>query len=452
MKGVERAGQPCDARTKEPTMTKLTQTTVGALLKRRPDGAFTPSRTRDHEVGGLLLVIGVRKATWAVDYKPHGTREDGRRHAKVRMTLGDAMTMPLPDARTAARAVKLEVAQGRNPHAEKLNARALAIAERAAKPMTLAEALDGYEQDMLKRREPSETSRRQEVHYARKAIALMNAGDLAVDRLHVGVVRKLVRMMDGSASEVRHVYGALSRFCGWMVEEGLIGANPCDALPRRQRPKLGSSRDHVPSLAELKAVWAAVEDEPMRDLVRFMLLLPLRRDEVAGLLWSEVDLDCGRIIIAAERMKNREAHELPLSKLALAILAAREPAKPSGSSPGAGALVFPSGEGKSYDGWNRLLTRIRKALEQADAARDARFNVQDIRRAFATHLAERFDENLLDLMLAHRPASRSGSGAAYQKAKRLNERPAVMAVWADMVAGEEAEASPPNVVPFMRAG
>ena len=66
-------------------MTRLTQTTVGALLKRGPDGLFTPSKTRDPEVGGLLLIIGVRKATWCVDYKPHGTREDGRRHAKVRM-------------------------------------------------------------------------------------------------------------------------------------------------------------------------------------------------------------------------------------------------------------------------------------------------------------------------------------------------------------------------------
>ena len=98
-----------------------------------------------------------------------------------------------------------------------------------------------------------------------------------------------------------------------------------------------------------------------------------------------------------------------------------------------------------------MLTRIRRALEQDDAGRDDRFSIHDIRRSFATHLAERFDENLLDLMLAHRPASRSGSGGAYQKAKRLNERPAVMAVWAGMVTGDEAEASSPNIVPFMRA-
>ena len=428
-------------------MTKLTQTTVGALLKRGPDGLFTPTTTRDHEVGGLLLVVGVRKATWAVDYKPHGTRQDGRRHAKVRMTLGDAMTTPLPDARTAARAVKIEVAQGRHPHAEKMNARALAIAERAIRPMMLGPASDAYEQDMLKRREPSETSRRQEVHYAKKAIALMDAGELAVDRLDVGAIRKLIRTMDGSASEVRHVYGSLSRFCDWMVEEGLIEGNPCDALPRRQRPKPGKSREHVPTLEVLRGVWTVVEDEPQRDLVRFSLLVPLRIGEASGLVWSEIDLGRGWIRIAATRMKNGEVHELPLAKQALAILAARKPAnaKPN-------ALVFPSGEGKPYDGWNRLLTRIRKALGQSDAGRDSRFSVHDVRRAFASRLASQFDENLLDLMLAHRPASRSGSGAAYQKAKRLNERPAVMTFWADMVTGDEAEDSLPNIVPLLRAG
>ena len=365
---------------REPTMTKLTQTTVGALLKRKPDGSFTPSATRDHEVGGLVGVVGVRKATWCVDYKPHGTREDGRRHAKVRMTLGDMMTMPLPDARTAARAVKVEVAQGRNPHAVKMNMRAQAIAERAVKPMTLAESLDAYEKDMAKRRSPSETSRRQAVAYARKAVRLMKAGEMAGDRLNVGTIRNLIRTMEGSGSEVRHVYGALSRFCGWMVEEGLIEANPCDALPRRHRPKPGKARDHVPSLAELKAVWAAVEGEPMRDLVHFLLLTPLRLNEGAGLRWSEVDIDRARILIAAERMKNGESLELPLSKQALAILVERKPAsaKPD-------ALSFPSNASKPFAAWTPLLTRIRKAIGQGAADRDARFNFHDVRRGFASH-------------------------------------------------------------------
>ena len=155
---------------KEPTYDETHPNDRGRVLEAGPAEAFTPSKSRDHEVGGLLLVVGVRKATWASITSPMGRARTASRHAKVRMKLGDAMTMPLPDARTAARAVKLEVAQGRNPHAEKMDARARAIAERAVKPTTLAGGPRAYEQDMLKRREPSETSRRQAIHYARKAI------------------------------------------------------------------------------------------------------------------------------------------------------------------------------------------------------------------------------------------------------------------------------------------
>jgi hypothetical protein len=111
-------------------------------------------------------------------------------------------------------------------------------------------------------------------------------------------------------------------------------------------------------------------------------------------------------------------------------------------------LKSTTAEGTVYSGWTRLLTRIRKVIGQAETKRDARYTLHDNRRSFTTLLAERFDENLLDLMIAHRPASRKGSGTAYQKAKRLNERPPVMTGWASMVLGKEQTA---NVVPFSRS-
>lgn len=125
------------------------------------------------------------------------------------------------------------------------------------------------------------------------------------------------------------------------VSEGLIDHNPCDVLDRGERPKPGKARDYVPSLAELKALWAAAENEPMRDLVRLLLLVPLRRDEAAGLRWSEVDLARGRILIAADRVKNAKAHELPLTEQALVILAVRKEAADTSRSPH-GNVTIPS--------------------------------------------------------------------------------------------------------------
>jgi integrase len=430
--------------TEDPKL-KLTQTIVSTALKRTPNGRFTPKTLRDHQVGGLLLVVGTRAATWCVDYKPHGVRDDGRRNSKVRMTLGDATTMPLSDARTTATAIKVEVAKGRDPHAEKRAGKAKAIAERASKPTTLAAALEGYERDILKRREPSEATRKQEIHYARKAVLKMEAGVLPVDRLDSGMVRKLIRTMDASDSEVRHAFGALSRFLGWMIEEGLIGANPCDAVPRKQRPKPGRDRHYVPSLEELRAVWTAVEDEhvAVRDLVRFAVLTPLRRDEIAELTWGEVDVSERKLRLPAGRMKNKLPHDMPLSDAALEIIVRRRGDKEQKATD----LVFPSSEGTAYSGWTRLLTRIRKAIGQGEAGRDARFSLHDIRRGFSTHLGDRgHDEIALDLAIAHKRARVHG---VYQKADRWRDRVGALNAWADLITGAVEKVD--NVVPFARS-
>jgi integrase len=420
---------------------------VRAARLRRADGELVPSVTNDTEVLGFSLIVTSRRAFWCIHYQPRGRRADGRRWGGgVRHELGDAYSTPLADARAEALAVKARVRLGEDPHRERMAVRAVAEADRALLPTMLSQALDGYQKAVMARREPSEATRRQSVHYARKAVRLMKAETLPLSRLDASMIRLTIEIAEGSAGERRHVFGGLSRFCDWLVEERMINANPCASVPRRARPKPGKARDHVPSLEELRAVWAAVQSEPavVRDLIRFLLLTPLRRDEAAGLVWSEVDLSRGWIKIGADRMKNAEAHELPLAPEALEILIRRRDV----SDPKPEALVFPSGESKPYDGWNRLLTRIRKAIGQGSMKREARFAPHDIRRGFSTHLAERFDENLLDLIIAHRPASRRGSGAAYQKAKRLNERPIVIRAWSALILGEKQAKQPDNALPF----
>jgi len=424
----------------EPMKSKMKITeVVRAARLRRADGELVPSVTNDTEVRGFSLIVTSRRAFWCIHYQPRGRRPDGRRWGGgVRHELGDAYSTPLADARAEALAVKARVRLGEDPLRERMAVRGVAEAARALLPTMLSQALDGYQKAVMARREPSEATRRQSVHYARKAVRLMKAETLPLSQLDASMIRLTIEIAEGSAGERRHVFGGLSRFCDWLVEERMINANPCASVPRRARPKPGKARDHVPSLEELRAVWAAVESEPavVRDLIRFL--------KPPGSFGARSICRGDGSRLAPTRMKNAEAHELPLAPEALEILIRRRDV----SDPKPEALVFPSGESKPYDGWNRLLTRIRKAIGQGGMKREARFAPHDVRRGFSTHLAERFDENLLDLIIAHRSASRRGSGAAYQKAKRLNERSTVIRAWSALILGEKQAKQADSALPF----
>jgi integrase len=400
---------------------------VRSRTLRRVDGQLQPAVIRDTDIKGLALVVTTRRAFWAIYFQPRGINPaTGKRWGGgVRHELGDAFSTSIADARAAALKAKALVRQGGDPHREAMALRTSAVAERAVLPKTLAATLDAYEKAVLARREPTETSRRQSIHYARKGVRLMDTEAIPPSELSVCAVRLMIETADGSAAERKHVFGALSRFLSWCRKQRLIEHNPCDDLDREERPKPGKARDHVPSLEELRRVWAAVEDEEQRDLVRFLLLVPLRCSEAAGLLGSEVNLDKGRILIGAERMKNGQPHELPLSPQAVAILKSRKPDA---------GLVFPSRAGTAHEGWNRIATRIRKRIGHADTPKDQAFTFHDTRRAFVSHLAGQFDVDLLDQCLSH---TRKGVLGVYQRASRMAERAAAMNTWAFLLLEDE---------------
>ena len=411
------------------TPVRITEPVRSARL-RRP---LVPSVTKDSEIRGLALHVTSTRSFWAFTYQPRGINPStGKRWGGgVRHELGDAMLMTVAEARTAALAAKTLVRAGRSPHHERLASTASAVAQRAVLPSTVDEALGAYVTALMNRRQPSEATRRKSIHYARKAIRLMKAEPLTLTALAPAMVRVMLETMTGSDGERDLVFRGLDRFLSWCVKQGLVETNACAALDRDEKPRGASARDHVPSLDELSAVWTAVEAEAQRDLIRFMLLVPLRRDEAAGLAWSEIDLQLRRIRIPVERTKNDQVHELPLSAPAITMLLARKPTAK-------GELVFPSPNDKPYTGLDHLLTRIRARIGHSDTKRAERFNFHDIRRSFVSHLAERgYDVDLLDQCLGH---SRKGVFGIYQRASRMAERGRALEAWAGLVSGAgEAE-------------
>ena len=88
--------------------------------------------------------------------------------------------------------------------------RASVEAARSIIPTTVAEALDAYAKALAARTTPSEATRRQALHYVRKAFRLMRAESLPLAAIDVPMVRLMIETMPGSQAEKRMVFGCLS--------------------------------------------------------------------------------------------------------------------------------------------------------------------------------------------------------------------------------------------------
>lgn len=117
---------------------------------------------------------------------------------------------------------------------------------------------------------------------------------------------------DWTPSTQNRYRAALSSFFAWLAKEGRWGENPV----RQVSP----AAVHEPSIRR-----RAATDEEMR---RLLLAAPpyrsivynlaasagLRRSELAALLWSDVDLEGGTVLVRAGSAKNRKEVALPLHR------------------------------------------------------------------------------------------------------------------------------------------
>jgi integrase len=411
--------------TKPPARTKITEPTRQFALKL----PLTPLIIKDNEIDGFQLIVTTRRVFWVQFLQPRGFNPlTGKRWPPVRHDLGDARTMTVAAARAGALAAKAAIRQGRDPHRERMASLASSVAQRSIIPTTAGEVAALYAQARAGRAHLSDLTKRKNRHYVAKSLRLLGGETITLTAIDTPAVRLMLDSVDSSAFERLEVFNALNKFLDWCKRQRLIMINPCDGIDRDDRPRSGRSRDHTPSVATIRRAWDAIEDAPdhVCALSRFLLIVPLRREEARGLLWSEVNLDEKRIAIRAERMKGRQPHSLPLSEPALSILSERL------SYRSADDRVFASPTGARAINWTHWVTRIRVALGEDKLERSRRFNLHDVRRSFVSALAERgFDVDLLDQCLSH---SRKGVFGVYQRSSRWREKEAAMAAWAELVA------------------
>lgn len=217
----------------------------------------------------------------------------------------------------------------------------------------------------------------------------------------------LARHRERSKASPARADGALrllrAVFCFTARVHGLALPNPVDHVSAADAWNRVPRRNTVIPVDMISAWTKAVLELPddsgpgitgrVRDALLLLMVLALRHEEGLHLPWSEVDLERGRIAIAADRMKAGKAHELPIPRRAIEMLRKRRVAS-------TGSYVFPG-----LGGDKPLHVISRRYLDPIGAAIGVHFMVHDLRRTAATWFGTHAPAFIVRRILAHADAS-----------------------------------------------
>jgi integrase len=157
------------------------------------------------------------------------------------------------------------------------------------------------------------------------------------------------------------------------------------------------------------------EDSRAARCLQFLILTACRTNEALGATWSEIDMINRVWTIPAERMKNGEEHQIPLSEEALQVL------RDAGSR-GRSEIVFPGTRSTAMLPDNSLRRLLRKLKEDCTP--------HGFRATFRTWASEKtaFSHELCEISLAH--VVGNATSRAYVRGNQLEKRRPLMSRWA----------------------
>ena len=245
---------------------------------------------------------------------------------------------------------------------------------------------------------------------------------------------------------------------GWALEREIIKINPTGGI---KKPGAEQSRERVLTTAEMHAIWQATaptqanKGDLFEGIIKVLMLTGQRRDEVAGLRWSEIDGDTWHL--PAGRTKNRREHQVHLAAPVLAILAERQAEQAAmglhtdfvftSGIDHAGVRAKVAGP-RPFCSWSKSKGRL------DGRAQIAPWTLHDLRRTLATRLAEdlRTPPHTIKAILNHASGTRAGVAGTYNRALLYqDERRATLNAWAAYVLRLVGETTTNNVVRFARA-
>jgi integrase len=366
---------------------------------------------------------------------------------KVREPLGVWGNLTIEQAREAVRARLGAVAKGVDPKAERSWRRADAERERSETALTFDALIEEW--DVLHLAQRRERYRAEAVRAIRHAFPdLLKRPAARITKADaVNALDALVR--DGKPTMAGRTLAYARAAFRWAEKRGKVASNPFQGLPIATS---ANARERVLDDTELAEAWTAAETlgYPWGPFFRLAMLTLQRREEVAGMRWSELVPDLSVWTIPGARMKNSRPHDVHLPEAARAIL--REMPCIDGCD-----FVLSTTGKTPVSGFSKAKTALDAAIVKTRTEAAAKANrkpepmaewrTHDLRRSGVSVLARLgFDSIVVDKILAHQPAKLLGVEAVYQRHDFARERAAALDAWAAHVLGAEAS----NVVALRR--
>ncbi|WP_310497354.1 integrase arm-type DNA-binding domain-containing protein [Sandarakinorhabdus sp.] len=380
---------------------------------------------------GLRLVVKASGArSWVLRVMVDGRSQDIGLGAVGEVSRKEPGKLTLAQARVEAARVRAEVKGGKNVVAEKR-------AEKAGKMEANRNTFEVLAREVHKDR--ATRKNRKGYKLTPKTLdgwiarlenhAFGVIGSEPVATLDVKTIRWALRPLWHEKPEMgRRVFMAIAEVLNYGNGEGLCGPAPTlgavgKGLGAQPEPKNRPAVPYQDAVEVIAALRASAATQGRLCLI-FAALTGSRSGEARGAMWGELDLDAAIWHRPAERMKGREAHNVPLPEPALAILRQQLAAQKliKSEAPRADALIFPGKGGRPLA--DMTLLKAHKLAAPGTC-------VHGWRTTFSSWAAVATDypEEVRELSLAHVHGSKAAR--AYQRDPLIEKRRALMADWAD---------------------
>jgi integrase len=436
--------------TKALTAKRVENEKPGKIRKEIPDGLLP----------GLYLVVQPTGAkSFAVRYRHAGQPR--------KLTLGAFPGITLEAARDIGGKALRAAAEGRDPATEKQAAKADVLKAAAADVRGKRDLFENVAREFIERHAMKNT---REASWRETARILGfkpdpdNAGELLVVEPQKGkpptvlqlwngrkvqditkrdVIALLDAVRDRAPVMANRNLAAVRKLFNWCLARDVIQVSPCTLI---EPPAPESSRDRILTDDELGLVWnaASVDASPFGPLVKLLILTGQRLAEVGGMRWNELDLENKLWTLPAERVKNGERHEVPLSDAAIEIITTLPRIKTTKG------YVFTTTRDAAVSGFSRAKDRLDAAI-QASLTKGAKppehWTFHDLRRTMASGMARLgIQLPVIEKVLNHSSGSFRGVVGVYQRHSYADEKRQALVTWASFVRSIVSDERQANVV------